>query len=84
MTDADKQLHTEETMRQIASGLNQAIKENIGENLGFIFILFEFGKPGISNYISNAERDDVIVGLREAADKLEQKLDVPRAHGTVQ
>jgi len=85
MNDAEKQIHKEEIMRGIAASLEDVIKENIGENMGFIFVLFEFGKLGFTNYISNAERKDVIKALREAADILEKIKFIPAAtHGTVQ
>lgn len=44
--------------------------------LGFAFLLFEFHTPGESNYISNAERRDMIKALRETADRLERSQDI--------
>lgn len=43
--------------------------------VGFCMLIFGFGAPGISNYISNAERGDMIKALREAADRLEKGQD---------
>lgn len=44
-----------------------------------------FGEPmisagGYSTYVSNAERQSMITALRECADILERKLDMPGAH----
>lgn len=84
MTDADKQLYTEITMRKIANLLNNVIEESIGENMGFVLIVFEFDKPTLSNYVSNASRENVIKGLRETANNLEKEKNVLKTHGTVQ
>ena len=83
MVDVDKQLHTEETMKEIATSLDEAIENSIGKNMGFILIIFKFGKPGLTNYISNAQRKDIIIGLRESADVLEQNKDIPVIKGSV-
>lgn len=46
------------------------------KGFGFIILVFPFYKKnGVSNYISNANRSDMIKALREAADKLENKQD---------
>lgn len=55
--------------------LAEAIREFF-PGLGFAFLLFEFHKPGVSNYISNAERKDMIEALREAANRLEKSQDI--------
>lgn len=34
--------------------------------LGFCLLVFEFNKPGISNYISNVERESMIEALKES------------------
>jgi len=84
MTDAEKQLHIEKIMRSIAASLDEVIENNIGKGMGFVLILFKFGEPGITNYISNAQRAEIITGLRESANKLELGQDTPAAHGTIQ
>lgn len=42
------------------------------KDFGFAIIVFPFEKPGISNYISNAERPSMIKALRETADRIEK------------
>jgi hypothetical protein len=36
-----------------------------GRTTGFVLLLFEFNKTGRANYISNADRDDVVKMLKE-------------------
>lgn len=43
---------------------------------GFALIVFDFHKPGISNYVSNAQRKEMIMALRETAERLEKRQDV--------
>jgi len=47
-------------MRRLAILLEKELK-----GLGFALFVFEFIKPGISNYISNAMREDMIIALEE-------------------
>jgi len=49
--------------------------------LGFALIVFEHYKPGISNYISNSNREDMVKALRETADRLEKNQDIPAIQG---
>jgi hypothetical protein len=57
----------------------QEMAEKVGKMLpqdfGFAIIVFPFNNPGISNYISNANRSDMIKALRETADRLEKRQD---------
>lgn len=78
-----RQKQIENDLKLIAAGVNDEIKERFGK-MGFALIVFDFGRPGISNYISNAQRSDMIAALRETADRLEQRQDIPPAHQTVQ
>lgn len=57
-----------ETMR----ALGQHIKATIGPQLLFTLLISQNGRAGVANYISNAQRADVIEMLRETADRLEQ------------
>ncbi len=42
------------------------------------FALLLFDDPGLGQYCCNCERKDVITALRETADRLERKEDIPR------
>lgn len=57
-------------MRELAIAISELFP-----GLGFAFLLFEFHKPGVSNYISNAERGTMIKCFREAAHRLETSQD---------
>ena len=47
-------------MRDIAEMISEKIP-----GLGFALIVFQFKKPGMSNYVSNAQRADMIKALEE-------------------
>jgi hypothetical protein len=46
-------------------------------DLGFCLLVFTFEKPGIGNYVSNANRQDMVTSLRETADRLERGQEFP-------
>ena len=73
----------EDIMRLLGDAIHYTLKDNFGPK-GFALIVFNFHEPGISNYISNARREDMIKSLRETADRLEKNQDIPAAHPTVQ
>ena len=74
--DAEKQQATEAFMSSLAEALDQLLTDHFGR-LGFALFVFEFNRPGVGNYVSNAERKDMISMLRETADRLENKEDIP-------
>jgi hypothetical protein len=43
---------------------------------GFVLMVFEFEKPGRANYISNAERGDVVTMLKEQLARFEGQPDI--------
>ncbi len=68
---------------KFTADLMQVSAKNIKEtfrpfNMGFVLIVFPFGNPGISNYVADAERGDMIKLLRETADRLEKNQDKRR------
>lgn len=47
-----------------------------------LFILLVFDDPGVTQYVSNCCRKDMVQALREAADRLENKETIERTdHG---
>lgn len=78
LTPQEMQQITEEIMRELGSNINAAVKEFFPGS-GFALLVFPFNNPGISNYISNAKRDSIILALRESAHRLEQREDTPPA-----
>lgn len=45
---------------------------------GAMFMLLLFDESCIAQYVSNANRADMIKAMRETADRLESKEDIPR------
>lgn len=54
----------QEQMRILAKNISRQIPR-----MGFALFVFEFDKPGISNYISNADRDSMIKALEETLER---------------
>ena len=67
-----RQDHLESRMRFVAASI-----EKLFPGLGFCLIIFPFFKKGVGNYISNAERVDMVAELRATADRLENMEDIP-------
>lgn len=53
----------------------KAVEKFLPKEFGFTLLVFPFNTPGTSNYISNANRADMIKAMRESADRLEKKQD---------
>lgn len=78
MNEIEKQQEIEEFLRYLASAIECSIGLKFNkEEIGFALLLFEFNNPDIGNYISNANRKDMIKSLRETADRLEKNQDIP-------
>ena len=71
--DHPELLSTSVLMQGIAENINRLINPKGRRRLGFAVLVFEFNKPGIANYASNAKREEIIAALREAADRLETR-----------
>lgn len=52
-------------MRALATALDEILNGDGPKTLGFMLLMFEFGKEGRVNYISNAERSDAIAAMKE-------------------
>jgi predicted nucleic acid-binding Zn ribbon protein len=73
-------LQTEKWLRGLAKGINQMIIEDLGgpNKWGFVFLIFPlFKASGLTNYISNCQRDDMIKALRDCANRLEKGQTFP-------
>lgn len=67
-----------EMMNKLAHGLDHMFNQGEEKRIGFILMTFNFGdKPGRCNYISNAQREDVVVLLREQLAYFEGMPDIP-------
>jgi hypothetical protein len=83
MKHLDRQKKIEIFLKTVAKPLENILIEHFGK-IGFALIVFDFFKPGTGNYISNAQRADMIKTLRETADRLERRQDMPPGHNTIQ
>jgi hypothetical protein len=52
-------------MNRLAGLIDLYFNEEGERTTGFVLLLFEFNKTGRANYISNADRDDVVKMLKE-------------------
>jgi hypothetical protein len=75
-SEINKQINIQELLKDLAFGIDGVLRDNLGE-MGFALVIFEFNTLGVGNYISNAKREDMIVALRELADRLEANQDLP-------
>lgn len=74
-------IEAEEFMRIMASAIEESLAEAFEQKMGFALFCFEFGKPGISNYISNADRSDMIKALKETIKRFENGEFMPAIIG---
>jgi len=69
-------------LEPMARALDGLIEELYKKRMGFALVVFEFNTDkGVADYISNAQREDMIKVLREKADILEAGLDIPKIIG---
>jgi hypothetical protein len=78
---------TEPELRQFFSDLARKVEDSLppgpsskGKCL-FALIVADTTEPGVGQYVSNVQRGDMIRLLRETADRLERREDVPRSLG---
>ncbi len=71
---------TEPELRAYLNACGQAL-EAVSDALQVerpLFALVLFNDPKVGQYVANCRREDVIAALRETADRLESRQDVPR------
>lgn len=69
---------TEPELRELTTAVLDSVKALLPPNTGFCVLFWPFGSHGVSQYGSNSRREDMIKALRECADRLEKRQDVPR------
>lgn len=70
-------------MNAIAQVLDETLNPKGTKKNGFVLLVFNFGEPtprSRMNYISNAERADIVVALRELLANFEGRM-MPEAKG---
>ena len=60
-------------MRKIG---DMIVKEIGNKDIGFALFVFPFKAPGISNYVSNGNREDMIKALKETVRRFENNEDI--------
>lgn len=69
---------TEPELRQLTTFILNEIKAALPRGCGFAVLFWPLGTHGVAQYGSNCHRADMIAALRETADRLERRQDVPR------
>lgn len=69
MLKTKEQLAIEEQTRALGKTLGSCMRPGTG----FMLLVFDFN-GGFSTYVSNAQRADMIVALRDLATRLEQEI----------
>lgn len=67
---------TEPELRQLTTDILNGVEARLPFGTGFCVLFWPFGDHGVSQYGSNARREDMILALRECADRLERRQDV--------
>lgn len=62
--------------RQMQKLGDMIVKEIDNKDIGFALFVFPFKAPGISNYISNGSRKDMIEALKEKIRRFENNEDI--------
>ena len=72
----EKYRRSESFLQDVARGLREIFPEGIE----FGLLIFTSDDSKYAGYVSSAERDGMIKALRECADNLEARMDVPPGH----
>jgi hypothetical protein len=77
---AKKQLEdmTEPELRDLTRRCLNALKERLPDGVMYTILFSPFGRHGVGQYGSNCRREDMVKMLRETADRVEFRQDVPR------
>lgn len=79
----EKRMKIGETIRGLATAIDEILETESGRHMGFALLVFDFDNPlGIGDYISNAKREQMIKVLKEMAMRLELKQDIPPTIGS--
>jgi len=61
------------TLDLLAKAVEQSLTNIYGKRVGFALFMFEFGSKTAGDYISNANRKDMIKFMRDLANQLESR-----------
>jgi hypothetical protein len=60
-------------VRERLQGLAQYVEDQLPEKWGFVVLAFPFGHGGRMNYVTNADRPDVVRGMYEFIEATKEK-----------
>lgn len=63
---------------QLAAAVEAILPGGPSANGRALFVLLVFDDPGLAQYCSNCDRSTMVQALRECADRLESREDIPR------
>lgn len=69
---------TEPELRELTTRILKGVEAKLPSNTGLCVLFWPFGEHKVAQYGSNSRRKDMILALRECADRLEKREDVPR------
>jgi hypothetical protein len=75
--DRERALSAHRATENLMQGLAKGIEKILPKGIVFTLVTFTEGDGGYAGYVSNGRRPDMIKALRECADKLEAKRDMP-------
>lgn len=67
-------------MQGLAAGIKKALKASVGDELGFMLIVFQDEPDGRSNYVSNCDRAEVIKAMEFTLQRLKEGMPDTPAH----
>ena len=59
-----------ENLQKLAKELDKRLNPKGKREMGYAFLMFPLGTPGISNYVSNANRLDMIIFIEQLLERL--------------
>ncbi len=65
-------------LRALTTSILNGIKAKLPPDTGFAVLFWPMTQYKLAQYGSNCRREDMIAALRETADRLEKRQDVPR------
>lgn len=69
---------TEPELRELTTRICRGVSEKLPAMTGFCVLFWPIGTHNVAQYGSNCHRVDMVTALRETADRLERREDVPR------
>jgi hypothetical protein len=65
-------------MRMLAEATESIMPAGPSASGRSLFVILVFDDPGLAQYVSNCDRENMVQALRECADRLESREDIPR------